>query len=856
MTISSPFSRAICTILALCFVPNIGSAQERFDESQMARSADVYGYTTYHNQFRAPNNAPRHEYDANGFMATQDGRSIKSDINMMPMSDVGTPRQMMMPKDSNKASQIEKFYRNKIDNNQLNQFGYNMFHHIENNNIFNSNKSNIIAPMGVVQDDYIIQVGDEVSIIFSGERKDRATYKISSDGQLMIENFPAISVLGKTLAATEGEVRGYLSNFDYQGDVDLSVSGIRQIGVLVAGHVEKPGRHNLNAFHSLIDALQMAGGVRRSGSLRNVKLIRNGKTDAIDLYGFLADGRDLPNIQLSDGDRIIVPPIGPTIAVSGDVKQPGIFELRANPRLSWRGQGGNTAVKISLSDALNMAGGVLSTGQNQFLLLSSDSKLMNLNYNNQNVIQDGSVLTVKRSSDQFNNAIELKGYSRKNGLYDVAGAPTLNALLNNWQVLGNDVYPLLGIVTRLDRQTLTRQMMGFSPQSIVQNKDDMQLEGGDTVYLFSYDNIADILNDESNEETVSVSKKDDADQFPRLVQDYVRDNIVTVNGAVGDSGAWPIGGTASIETVLSVAGGATNKADLSNIEFVSNDAQGDALRRKINSEQVALNNINVMAGDQLRVGERFEKAINQSVKLTGEVRHPGTYDLMRGDTLLSVLDRAGGVTVQAYPPGAVFSRKSERMREEQRFRAAAQDLERTVSVNLNAKDKDAALTPAQISMARDLADDLRSIQVVGRITVEADPAVLRARPELNPLLEGGDHIHIPKRPMNVRVSGEVLNPATLMFIADKDDDDYVAEAGGVTYYADKSRKFVLYPDGSAKPLGGWNDTPSMIIPGSTIVVPRDPKPFNFMDSFKDITQILTNMAITGVFVEDIATDEN
>jgi polysaccharide export outer membrane protein len=159
-------------------------------------------------------------------------------------------------------------------------------------------------------------------------------------------------------------------------------------------------------------------------------------------------------------------------------------------------------------------------------------------------------------------------------------------------------------------------------------------------------------------------------------------------------------------------------------------------------------------------------------------------------------------------------------------------------------------------MARDLADDLRSIQVVGRITVEADPAVLRARPELNPLLEGGDHIHIPKRPMNVRVSGEVLNPATLMFIADKDDDDYVAEAGGVTYYADKSRKFVLYPDGSAKPLGGWNDTPSMIIPGSTIVVPRDPKPFNFMDSFKDITQILTNMAITGVFVEDIATDEN
>jgi polysaccharide export outer membrane protein len=104
-----------------------------------------------------------------------------------------------------------------------------------------------------------------------------------------------------------------------------------------------------------------------------------------------------------------------------------------------------------------------------------------------------------------------------------------------------------------------------------------------------------------------------------------------------------------------------------------------------------------------------------------------------------------------------------------------------------------------------------------------------------------------------------MNPASLLFEGEKDVTDYIREAGGKSYYADSDRMFVVYPDGSAQPVkrSGWHsDKPAMVIPGSTIIVPRDPKPFRFIDSFKDITQILTNMAITGVFIEDIATDEN
>ncbi|MDB5491880.1 MAG: polysaccharide biosynthesis/export family protein [Micavibrio sp.] len=107
--------------------------------------------------------------------------------------------------------------------------------------------------------------------------------------------------------------------------------------------------------------------------------------------------------------------------------------------------------------------------------------------------------------------------------------------------------------------------------------------------------------------------------------------------------------------------------------------------------------------------------------------------------------------------------------------------------------------------------------------------------------------------MTVRVYGEVLSPANLQFRKDKTPDTYVSEAGGLTYYADDDRAFVLYPDGSAQPLqiSAWNHRAAMIPPGSTIVVPRDPKPFDFIESAKDITQILSNLAITSVFVRDI-----
>jgi protein involved in polysaccharide export with SLBB domain len=110
--------------------------------------------------------------------------------------------------------------------------------------------------------------------------------------------------------------------------------------------------------------------------------------------------------------------------------------------------------------------------------------------------------------------------------------------------------------------------------------------------------------------------------------------------------------------------------------------------------------------------------------------------------------------------------------------------------------------------------------------------------------------------LTVRVAGEILSPAALQFRTGKNPRDYINEAGGFSYNADQDRSFVVFPDGSAQPLSvsAWNHKAAMIPPGSTIIVPRDPKPLTIMDGAKDLSQILANLATTAIFADDIADD--
>ncbi len=752
------------------------------------------------------------------------------------------------PKDS--SSRIEDMYSERADED-LEQFGYDLFSHNE--------KMETGIPAGIVQDDYILSSGDTLDITVRGQENQHKTYTINTRGELVTSEFTTIGASGKTLGDVRKTLQEEAANL-HNVEINVSLSGARQIDVLVIGDVLKPGRKTLTPFHTVLDALQNAEGIRKTGSLRRIRLVRNGKSSFIDLYNILMNGASNADQRLQDGDRIIVPPVGPTVAISGAVKRPGIYEIR-------NGQ------NLTTLEMLGMAGGVLSPGSNRFmrLTLTSDGRetVEDISEPSKRIFGDGGMLTVAQAQEKRSEDVELSGHTRDPGPHALQKAKTLSELIKSDSVFGDSLYPLIGVIERHDKNSLTRKLIEFSPHQVLQKKSDLSLTEGDVVHLFSIEQIRGLGKTQTEEaapllQKVSYSGNDKKAEpiTDDMITSFLEERSTFVRGAVRQPGAYPVSADTTLESLVSVAGGTTIEADESNIEVTSRivpvDEEADAQASNRKKASLSQHDLKIAPGDTVRVNQKFNRVEDQSVTLLGEVKNPGKYDLVPGDTMLSLIQRAGGLTGIAYPDGTIFSRASERRQEEARYKAEARDLElKLASLMRDTTDKDKKPDMAQVNSAQSLIAQLKDAKAVGRITVAANPDVLTSDPDQNMLLEGGDKIYIPRRPLNVRVGGEVLSPAALQFRKGKTAQTYIDEAGGTTYYADRDRAFVVYPDGSAQPLSvsAWKQKITMIPPGSTIIVPRDPKPFDFLDSAEAITNILANIALTGFYLDDLGNDD-
>lgn len=755
-------------------------------------------------------------------------------------------------------SALENLYSSRAGQ-PLRQFGYDLFGADQGGP--KTDESNA-PPLGAVQEDFILGVGDELQITFSGQRTDQQTYKINSEGMILIKDLAPIPAAGRPIGEIREVIARAVSTLP-NTQAYVSLSSVRQVGVLIVGHVENPGRRNLTVFHTVLDALNAGGGIQKTGSLRKIKLVRQGRSNTIDLYGLLLHGGLMTDMRLQDGDRIIVPPVGPTVAIAGDVNRPGIYEIL--PGYSQTGENGE---RLSLQDMLNLAGGILVPGQNRFMRLDLDKdgreNVTEIENTQTRQFGYGAILQVLKSEERRSGMVELAGHVRKPGLHDLTRNRTLSTLLDSPDILGRDIYPLIGVIERWDQEQLSTQYLDFSVRSVFNKKNDFDLKEGDRVILFSKSDIYK-LNQQNRSDLLQIENTD----YPQLsalastglspdstaLRSFLKEHGVTVQGAVRTPAIYPIAEGVTLDQILAVSGGLTMEADSGNVEITGarsvHAPDQQPHRNTYNLNETPAVDIPVRPGDSIRIKEISRNTEERTVMIRGEVRNPGPYDILPDDRISDLIERAGGLTDQAYPEGAVFSRDSQRRAEKGRYRSTAQEMKRSIAAAVQ-QDKNAP-DAGQIQMARELADELETVEPLGRITVEADPEILTVKPELDMLLEAGDRLYIPKRPLTVRVDGEVLSPASLQFRRDKDPGDYIREAGGFTYHADKGRSFVIYPDGSAQPLKAslWNHDAVMIPPGSTIVVPRDPKPFDFIESAKDVSQILSNLAITSIFIDDI-----
>lgn len=756
-------------------------------------------------------------------------------------------------------SSLERYYADRIET-PLEQFGY---------TFSNSKVEN--EKTGEAQESYILGRGDELSVLIRGQENQSSVVVVDENGRLVISTLSPVPAEGRTLGEVRKEVESMMGDY-YNTEVFLSLNKTRRISISVTGNVGKPGDIGLSSYATVMDALNATGGVLKTGTLRQIRLIRNTESTNVDLYGMLIYGSNLSDMRLRDGDRILVGPIGPTIAISGAVKRAGIYEiLPARQTLAQSSSEPESRSQIlSLDDVLLFAGGPLAPGLTRYIRLSPDEsgqdRTSEVTDSNQKLFKDGDALMVGKPQEKRAGSIELVGHARADGLYALKDTPTLSALLSNQSVLGPDIYPLIGVIERWNTNLLTRELIIFSPKQIIEGEDNRKLHESDRVILFSRQEIKSLGSPNSATKSTELKlaslsdsddheeKEDDTAQGDKNgLSDFLLEHSVFIRGSVRQSGSYPIAPSTTLESLLAVAGGPSFEASLGNIEITQPLADDQHKRVNINLATTPASRITLNPGDTIRINQKFRRVEDTHVVLVGEVKNPGTYDLLPGDTLGKLLERAGGITEQAYPQGAIFSRKSERLREEQRFKNTARDLELKLSSAMAQKDDDKRPSDEEVSTARDLIAELKGSEALGRITVEADPGMLKANPDMDILLESGDKIFIPKRPLTVRVAGEVLSPASLKFRSGKEPRTYIDEAGGFTFNADADRAFVILPDGSAQPLAvsAWNSKAHMIPPGSTIIVPRDPKPLTFMDGAKDLTAILANLATTAIFAEDL-----
>ena len=338
-------------------------------------------------------------------------------------------------------------------------------------------------------------------------------------------------------------------------------------------------------------------------------------------------------------------------------------------------------------------------------------------------------------------------------------------------------------------------------------------------------------------------QESDAVFFP-LLEDRIR-----IDGAVQRPGFYEIKKGESVGDILSYAG-IVNKQDLK-IQFARYDKDRKARVVKMLSYSDATKENILLNGDSINVVSSLGIE-PMHVEITGQVLYPGFYDISIGDTILNAINKAGGMTDQAYPEASVFTRLAVAEQQKNSYIQNADNLEKSLIDSTSSGNKIDGEAYLAISA---FIDRLRNFNPTGRQVVAVDPYTIKSDPKYNFEMQDGDRLFIPKKTSVVNVVGEVLNSTTHIFDQDLSVQDYIDLSGGATEGADLSKIFVIMPNGQAvlyKQRLFQADISNSLLPGSTIVISRNPDPFNWLQLTSIITPILSDLAVSAAAIGAIS----
>jgi protein involved in polysaccharide export with SLBB domain len=616
--------------------------------------------------------------------------------------------------------------------------------------------------------------------------------------------------------------------------------------VTIEGMVRRPAVYELNGEKDLAEALELAGGVLPSGTLRHIDVERVESHEArtmlrLDIPETDSDAgvnKALEDFTVQDGDKIKITPILPyadkTVYLDGHVSRPGKFAYTDGMKVtdlikSYKDvlpEPSITHAEIIRLSQPDFAPEVLTFNLGD-ALAGKDQDLVLKPFDIVRVFgrfdfEDPPVITVtgevRDPGDHLTNGVA----HLRDAVY-LAGGTTRDALLTDAQVFRKTSTGELEVIN----VNLSKALDGDA-------KDNIALEPKDRVFIHR-----------------DLNKLDPP--------------TVAIEGEVARPGKYPLGNDLTAAGLVRLAGGFKRgaykeEADLTRYEV----EQGS----KVVSDHVLVPIAKAMEGEpdadvRLRDGDVLAikqltgwRDVGSMIAVSGEVVHPGTYGIQEGERLSSIIQRAGGFRNDAYPFGAVFERQQIRELEEKN---RADLLDRVQSEAANIKEipeqsqQDTLAKQAAVEQYQTTLQKLQNAPPQGRMVIHISSNLKHWMNTASDVqVRAGDTIYVPKRPSVVLVDGAVYNPTGITFKPGKSAGWYLSQAGGPTGTANKRGVFVIRADGSVAGgpsgfFGGGAESAAMQ-PGDMVVVPE--KIFTISRAWQNTAtaaQIVTAIAISASY---------
>ncbi len=697
-----------------------------------------------------------------------------------------------------------------------------------------------------VSADYTVGPGDEIMLRVWGSIDVDFRTKVDRNGLLNLPKVGSFNVAGVKASELEKHLRGQIGRLYTNFNLSVSLGQLRGLKVFVVGPARRPGVFTLASQSTMLSAVVMAGGPAANGSMRKVLLRRDGRVvSELDIYEFLVQGDKSKDIQLAAGDVIVFQAAGARVALNGALDTPAIYELKApqEPVREVLRYAGGTPLLANPNQAQLER---IDTAQPRAARFVEEFKLDGDGL--QKPLRDGDVLTLLAISPQFANAVTLRGHVAQPLRYPFKAGMRIRDLIPDRDALiSPDFYRRKNLLVQvIDDDEDLRTEPGMSA-SAAGASSPQAAASQNTQASTAFANANSNVNQPQRSRTERMRRKED-----RAVVDASK----KAPTALFDELNWDY---AVIERL--------NTQDLSTLVIPFN--LGKAVL-----QNDAANNIELMSGDVVTVYSQKDIRVPVSrqtrlVSLEGEVGSPGVYQLQPGDTLKSVLTRAGGFTAQAYLYGLEFSREETRQRQRENLTAAIARLE-SISAVQAARDaanrRDDAVGAASTAAVSNAATQaqlarLRNLQPNGRIALELEPTnvSLESLPDLP--LEGGDRIIVPSRPGFVTVAGAVVNSNAFLWKPGRTAGEYLRLAGA-DEAAEPDNMFILRADGTVSHAGdkrgffGGSRLESQVMqPGDALIVPNqlDFETWGraFVRNLKDFAQIFTGFGIGIVAVRSL-----